>query len=113
MQRVLLAAALEGAETIGAAAVERSPPRWARRLRPAPEPRARRRCCRSVARAAPVAANEPAPRPVVVPDPALERRIAALEARSEEQEAMLRRVLILLVDWVENSQEPAYRTHAA
>jgi general secretion pathway protein A len=56
----------------------------------------------------------PAPAPVVVADPLLEQRIAALEARTEEQEAMLRRVLILLVDWVENSQEPAYhRTHAA
>ena len=31
-----------------------------------------------------------------------------------EQEAMLRRVLTLLVDWVENgSSETAYRTHAA
>ena len=38
----------------------------------------------------------------------------ALEARAGEQEAMLRRVLILLVDWVENgSQDTAYRTHAA
>ena len=56
----------------------------------------------------------PAPQPVVVADPLLEQRVAALEARAEEQEAMLRRVLILLVDWVENSQEPAYhRTHAA
>ena len=43
-----------------------------------------------------------------------EQRIAALEARAEEQEATLRRVLILLVDWVENgSQDTAYRTHAA
>jgi hypothetical protein len=66
------------------------------------------------ARPTPVAANEPARRPITVADPALERRIAALEARAEEQEAMLRRVLILLVDWVENgSQENAYRTHAA
>jgi hypothetical protein len=56
----------------------------------------------------------PAPQPVVVTDPMLEQRIAALEARAEEQEAMLRRVLILLVDWVENgSQDTAYRTHAA
>ena len=38
----------------------------------------------------------------------------SLEHRVEEQEALLRRVLILLVDWVENPQEPAYhRTHAA
>ena len=46
-------------------------------------------------------------------DPLFERRLAALEARAEEQEAMLRRVLILLVDWVENSQEPSRRHHAA
>ncbi len=54
------------------------------------------------------------PEPVIVADPQLEQRIAALEARAEEQEATLRRVLILLVDWVENgSQDTAYRTHAA
>jgi hypothetical protein len=56
----------------------------------------------------------PAPQPDIVPDPMLEQRVAALEARLEEQEALLRRVLVLLVDWVENAQEPAYhRTHAA
>jgi hypothetical protein len=55
-----------------------------------------------------------APAPVTVPDPMVAHRIAALEARAEEQEAMLRRVLVLLVDWVENSSpETAYRTHAA
>src|SRR5688500_12086280 len=43
-------------------------------------------------------------------DPALAQRIAALEARAEEQEAALRRVLTLLVDWVETSSpETAYR----
>jgi len=48
------------------------------------------------------------------PDPAVERRIAALEARLADQEAMLRRVLTLLVDWVENgSPEAGRRTHAA
>jgi general secretion pathway protein A len=36
-------------------------------------------------------------------DPGLERRIAVLEARCEAQEALLRRTLTLLVDWVENS----------
>jgi general secretion pathway protein A len=36
-------------------------------------------------------------------DPGLERRIAALEARCEAQEALLRRTLTLLVGWVENS----------
>jgi len=65
-------------------------------------------------------ANEPAapetlePRPLVFADPApashdhaLELRIAALEARAEEQEAALRRVLTLLVDWVETSTPEA------
>jgi len=111
MQRVLLAAAMEGAGTIGAATVEAVAADMGADA-PAPAREEKVLPLRS-ARSAPVAANEPAPQPVLVPDPALERRIAALEARSEEQEAMLRRVLILLVDWVENSQEPAYRTHAA
>ena len=69
-------------------------------------------------RATPTAANEQSPaamvQQVAVADPELERRIAALEARAEEQEATLRRVLTLLVDWVENaSPETAYRTNAA
>ncbi|MDB5703144.1 MAG: hypothetical protein JWN66_260 [Sphingomonas bacterium] len=37
---------------------------------------------------------------------ALTARIAALEARVEEQDAALRRVLTLLVDWVEGEQRP-------
>jgi general secretion pathway protein A len=68
------------------------------------------------ARVAPVAANEQqAPQPIaMVPDPALERRIAELEAQVVEQEAMLRRTLHMLVDWVESdSQGTAFRTHAA
>ena len=112
--RLLLHAAIEGDETIGAAAVDAVAADMgadapAPAAAPAPEPVGDRVLPLRAARLAPVAANEPAPRP----DPALERRIAALEARAEEQEAMLRRVLILLVGWVENSQEPAYRTHAA
>lgn len=41
-----------------------------------------------------------------------DRRIAALEARLDEQEAIVRRVLTLLVEWVEKD-EPGYRTNAA
>jgi general secretion pathway protein A len=118
MQRVLLAAAMEGAATVGVALIDGVAADMGADA-PAPAaPVAEERVLplRSV-RSGPVAVKEPAPAPppqiVHVPDPALERRLAALEARSEEQEAMLRRVLILLVDWVENSQEPAYRTHAA
>jgi putative secretion ATPase (PEP-CTERM system associated) len=49
-----------------------------------------------------------------VRDLALERRVAGLEARLEEQDAALRRVLTLLVDWVENGAEPvSYRHNAA
>jgi putative secretion ATPase (PEP-CTERM system associated) len=67
--------------------------------------------------AAPVTASEPQPRAVVFAEPtgaaeiaALEEKIAALEARAAEQEEALKRVLTLLVDWVENgTPEPAYR----
>ena len=54
---------------------------------------------------APVAA----PEPVAMPEPAqddLAGRIAALEARLDEQDVALRRVLTLLVDWAEGEQSP-------
>ncbi|MEP9402330.1 ExeA family protein [Sphingomonas sp. VNH70] len=60
--------------------------------------------------AEPVAATpqpeaEPAPQPVDHDDSAaLRERVAMLEARVEEQEAALRRVLTLLVDWVEGDE---------
>ncbi|MEA1013571.1 XrtA/PEP-CTERM system-associated ATPase [Sphingosinicella sp. LY1275] len=66
--------------------------------------------------AAPVAEpSSPQAVPMAEPprDFALERRVAALEARLEEQEAAVRRVLTLLVDWVENDEAPSYRHHAA
>jgi putative secretion ATPase (PEP-CTERM system associated) len=128
MQRVLLAAALENAELVTAdmveavvadmgadtgaqpapVAVEAAP------AEPAPEPAPAEEKVFSLRSARRAPELVPAPQPVVVTDPMLEQRIAALEARAEEQEAMLRRVLILLVDWVENgSQDTAYRTHAA
>jgi putative secretion ATPase (PEP-CTERM system associated) len=53
----------------------------------------------------------PASNPVA--DLALERRVAALEARVEEQETALRRVLAMLVEWVENAEQPGYRSNAA
>jgi hypothetical protein len=47
-------------------------------------------------------------------DHSLERRVAALESRLEEQEVALRRVLTLLVDWVEGEGAPmSYRHNAA
>ncbi|HYD11924.1 MAG TPA: AAA family ATPase [Allosphingosinicella sp.] len=129
MQRVMLAAALEDAELVTAATVEAvaadlgadAPARPA--VAPVPvapaepiaaEPMPAEEKVFSLRSARRTVEAVPAPEPVVVADPMLEQRIAALEARAEEQEALLRRVLILLVDWVENSQEPAYhRTHAA
>ncbi len=131
MQRVLLAAALEHAELVTAATVEAAaadmgsetvtpPPQTApvevaepvATVAAAPEPVGEKVFSLRSARRAP----EPVPTPqlVPVPDPMLEQRLAELEARTEEQEALLRRVLILLVDWVENAHEEAYhRTHAA
>ena len=50
----------------------------------------------------------------VMIDPELVRRLEMLESRAEEQEATLRRVLGLLVEWVEKEQpEAAYRINAA
>ncbi|HEY0413566.1 MAG TPA: XrtA/PEP-CTERM system-associated ATPase [Allosphingosinicella sp.] len=46
-------------------------------------------------------------------DLALERRTAALEARLDEQEKIVRRVLTLLVEWVENGQQAPGYTNAA
>jgi putative secretion ATPase (PEP-CTERM system associated) len=130
MQRVLLAAAMENAELVTAATVDaaaadlsvdapRSQPVAAVPApspmpRPAPEAREEKVLPLRSARRPLESVPAPAPQPVVVTDPLLEQRIAALEARADAQEATLRRVLTLLVDWVENSQEPAYhRTHAA
>ncbi|HET9638870.1 MAG TPA: AAA family ATPase [Allosphingosinicella sp.] len=45
-------------------------------------------------------------------DTSLEGRIAAIEARLDEQEAAVRRVLTVLLDWVENESRPR-RSNAA
>ena len=45
-------------------------------------------------------------------DTSLERRIAAIESRLDEQEAAVRRVLTVLLDWVENESRPR-RSNAA
>jgi putative secretion ATPase (PEP-CTERM system associated) len=92
--RVLLYGALENIDGIDASAVE--------------------------AVAADMASDKPQPRMTAVPsapegirDRELERRVAQLEGRLEEQEVVLRRVLTLLVDWVENTSAPGYRSNAA
>ena len=97
--RLLLYAGVEQLETIGADAVEAVAADLA-----ADRPLASRE------RVLPLrsASSEP------VRDIADERRIAALEARLDEQDAILRRVLSLLVEWVEESQAaPDYRINAA
>jgi putative secretion ATPase (PEP-CTERM system associated) len=56
-----------------------------------------------------IAAREPEPEPeqtVASIDHPAAARIAALEARLEEQDATLRRVLTLLVDWAEREHAP-------
>lgn len=70
---------------------------------------------RSVPRAEPAAAVPPAaPAVRATVDPELVQRLAALETQAAEQEATLRRVLTLLVEWVEKEQpEAAYKIHAA
>jgi general secretion pathway protein A len=61
-------------------------------------------------RAAPSAAHSPQE---PVRDLAVERRVASLEARLDEQEKIVRRVLTLLVEWVENGQQAPGYTNAA
>jgi general secretion pathway protein A len=73
-----------------------------------PQPRERVLPLRSGSATQPRAASDAAL------DRTTERRIAGLEAQLEQQDAILRRVLTLLVDWVENGQQtPDYRTNAA
>lgn len=56
----------------------------------------------------PIRAEGPPPPPSqpIQTDAALERRVAELEERLEAQDAALRRVLTLLVDWVEGDARP-------
>ena len=65
--------------------------------------RCRRRCR---ARCADPEAAAAAARMPIVTDPALVARVAALEARLEEQDATLRRILTLMVDFVETDRGP-------
>jgi putative secretion ATPase (PEP-CTERM system associated) len=98
--RLLLFGSVEGLDRIGAEAVRtvaadmRMDARRAGQERVLP--------LRSVGTAQPASA-----------DPALAERVAALEARLEEQDAALRRILTLLVDWVEGAEPVSYRHNAA
>jgi putative secretion ATPase (PEP-CTERM system associated) len=99
--RLLLQGAVEQADGFGGADVERvladlaaDAPQRPPAVRAAPEP-------------------QRPPTQDRVRDIALERRIAALEARANEQEVIVRRVLTLLVEWVENGQQAPGYTNAA
>ena len=98
--RLLLQGAVEQADGFDGADVERvvadlaADAPQAAQARRAPEPQAE-------------------PTQTRVRDLALERRVAALEARADEQEVIVRRVLTLLVEWVENGQQAPGYTNAA
>lgn len=107
--RLLLQAAVEesdriGAESVAAVVADLAGDAPAGQAEP---PKERVLPLRSVRLADPPPEAQPeaqpeAPAPVQpIADAALERRVAALEARAEEQEATLRRVLGLLIDWIE------------
>ena len=87
MGRVMLHAAIAGTTLIDAALIEEVQADAARDL--------------------PSASAPSAERTTIVGEGILAERIAALEARIAEQDAALRRVLTLLVDWVENEPAPA------
>ncbi|AJP72380.1 AAA family ATPase [Sphingomonas hengshuiensis] len=53
----------------------------------------------------PTPAVPPAPAPAAVPDAAIDERIANLERQMQQQDEALRRVLTLLVDWVESGEQ--------
>lgn len=103
--RLMLSAAVEGAETVAADTVHAVAAEMGADATGRPEPAAEEKVL-PLRAARPVA---PAP----APDPAFERRLAELEAQVVEQEAMLRRALTMLVDWVEADGREAFRTHAA
>lgn len=111
--RLLLFASLESLETIDGGAVEAVAADMA-----AEAPRKAEDEAVLTFRSALSPASAPQPELETVSEPvrdiAVERSVAALEARLEEQEMAIRRVLTMLVDWVENDgHAPGYRHHAA
>jgi general secretion pathway protein A len=113
--RLMLNAAVEGAELVTIASVEAvAADLGADGAMPEPAREEKVLPLRS-AHLSSVPASAPVSPPVVpAPDPLVRERIDALESRVEEQDAMLRRALTLLVDWVEaDARESAFRTHAA
>jgi putative secretion ATPase (PEP-CTERM system associated) len=119
--RLMLFAAVEGRDTIDGAAVDsvaadvasEQPVQRSRSEERVLPLRSAKPPMQVVGDSAPARESAPAPAPAAL-DADQERRLAELEARIVEQDAALRRVLTLLVDWVENGgREPDYRASAA
>ena len=72
-----------------------------------------RQCVEEIVEDAHAEANSPTATAIVALDSVVEDRIATLEARINEQEAALRRVLGLLVSWVEGDAQLGKRSDAA
>jgi general secretion pathway protein A len=102
MTRLLLFIAVEGLESVEAAAVETVVADLE-----ADKPQTKTEAPLPLRAAASNGSRQP------VRDLALERRVSALEARADEQEKAVRRVLTLLVEWVENGQQAPGYTNAA
>ncbi len=128
--RVLLFGAVEGIETFGAeevttviADLNDDTPESMLRPRAEAAPRAREEPL-ELREVAPMPIGSPTPPPPADPRPigaapaaddaALTRRIGELEAHLKEQDEALRRVLMLLVDWVESGgRQPPSRSFGA
>ena len=112
--RVLIHGAIEGLARIDAATVDLVAADMAEE-RVVPEPLADAAQRQRIADAAPPSETAPAVRVVTRQDPELLDRIAQLEERIDEQEAALRRVLSLLIDWIEREEsvgaDTRYGTH--
>jgi putative secretion ATPase (PEP-CTERM system associated) len=107
--RVLLHGSVEGLNRIDGATVDMvAADQGEERATPAPVAEPRRRA----ADAAPPTEAAPV-RIVTAQDPALLDRIAELEERLDEQEAAIRRVLGLLIDWVEREEPIPAGAHYA
>jgi len=109
MGRVMLHAALSDATMIDLALVRAVILDAARELPATTAPVAAKAAPEPAVASEPVAV--PVPEPVAV-DHGVADRVAALEARIDEQDAALRRVLTLLVDWVENDSAAGLKLEA-
>ncbi len=100
--RVLLHGAIEGLERIDGATVDMVAADMSEERAIPETPVVAEDPRRRAADAAPPA--EPAVRIIREADPEIAERLSVLEERLDEQEAAIRRVLTLLIDWVEDDQ---------